>query len=48
MKNVISITAKQYNNTIYIAEFVSGDTAKETACEKVERLILNDTKSYQK
>ena len=41
-KQVISITAKQHGDTIYIVEHAMSDTARETAYEKVKRLILNE------
>lgn len=40
-RHAISITAKRHGNTIYIVEHMASDAAKETAFEKVKRLILN-------
>ena len=42
----VSIAAKKRDSTIYIAEYTISDNAKESAYEKVKRLILKDTKSY--
>ena len=42
----VSIAAKKCDSTIYIAEYTISDNAKESAYEKVKRLILKDTKSY--
>ncbi len=40
-------TEKQIGGTIYIVESVFSDNAKETAYDKLKRLILNDTNSVQ-
>ena len=42
----ISIAAKKRDSTIYLVEYTISDNAKESAYEKVKRLILKDTKSY--
>ena len=42
----VSIAAKKRDSTIYIVEYTISDNAKESAYEKVKRLILKDTKSY--
>lgn len=41
-KQAISITAKQRGDTIYIVEHITSDAAKETAYQKVKRLIMNE------
>lgn len=38
----IHITASRKNDTIYIVEHVSSENAKETAADKVKRLILDE------
>lgn len=42
----VSIVAKKRDSTIYIVEYTVSDNARESAYEKVKRLILKDTKSY--
>ena len=42
----VCIAAKKHDSTIYIAEHTVSDNARESAYEKVKRLILKDTKSY--
>lgn len=42
----VSIVAKKRDSTIYIMEYTVSDNARESAYEKVKRLILKDTKSY--
>lgn len=44
----VSISAKQYDNVIYIAENVQSDKARESAYEKVKKLLLNDAKNNSK
>ena len=44
----VSISAKQYDNIIYIAENVQSDKARESAYEKVKKLLLNDAKNNSK
>lgn len=39
--NCISISAKIHKNTIYIIENAIGSEAKETAYDKIKRLIMN-------
>lgn len=41
------INAQVIDGTLYIVESVPSDTAKETASDKVRRLIEKDTESYQ-
>ena len=43
----IYTTEKQIGGTIYIVDSVFSDNAKETAYDKLKRLILNDTNSVQ-
>lgn len=42
----VRITAGEHNGTIYIVEYATGSSAKESAYEKVRRLILEDTKNH--
>lgn len=42
----VRITAGERNDTIYIVEYATGSSARESVYEKVKRLILEDTKSY--
>ena len=42
----VRITAGERNDTIYIVEYATGNSARESAYEKVKRLILEDAKSY--
>ena len=44
----VSISAKQYDNIIYISENVQSDKARESAYEKVKKLLLNDAKNNSK
>ena len=44
----ISIIRKQIGDAVYIVESVVSTAAKETAYDKVKRLILNDTDIFQK
>lgn len=39
--------AKERGGTIYIVECIASETAKDTASEKVKRLILHDTESLK-
>ena len=41
-KQTISIAAKQHGDTIYIVEHTVSNSARETAHEKVKRLLLNE------
>ena len=43
-----AVTKKQIGDTIYIVESAVSPAAKETAYDKVKRLILNDTEFLQK
>ncbi len=47
-EKTLDISKKQIGDTIYIIESVVSTTAKETAYDKVKRLILNDTEIYNK
>lgn len=38
----IRVTAGLQDNTIYIIEYATSDNAKETAYEKVKRMIMNE------
>lgn len=42
----VAIVEKTIGDTTYIVEYVVSDSAKETAYDKVKKLILNDTESY--
>ena len=44
----VAVTEKKIGDTIYIVESVVSPFAKETAYDKVKRLILNDTEFLQK
>ena len=46
-EKVIHTIEKQVGDTIYIVESAVSSTAKETAYDKLKRLILNDTNSVQ-
>lgn len=43
----VAIVEKTIGDTTYIVEYAVSGCAKETAYEKVKKLILNDTESYQ-
>ena len=43
----VAIVEKTIGDTTYIVEYAVSDRAKETAYDKVKKLILNDTESYQ-
>ena len=45
-ENTPVVTKKRIGDTIYIIENVISKTAKETAYEKVRRLVLKDTEIY--
>ena len=45
-EKTISVTEKQIGDTLYIVESAISSTAKETAYDKLKRMILNDTKSF--
>lgn len=44
---LVAILEKTIGDTTYIVEYAVSDCAKETAYDKVKKLILNDTESYQ-
>ena len=46
-KKTISVTEKAIGDTLYIVESTVSSTAKETAYDKLKRMILNDTKSLE-
>lgn len=41
-KSYIRFTAGRQDGTIYLVEYATGENAKETAVEKVKRLIMNE------
>ena len=41
----VSVTEKVIGDTLYIIESVVSDTAKETAYDKLKRMILNEVDS---
>ena len=43
-----AVIRKQIGDTVYIVENVISENAKETAYDKVKRLILNDAEILQK
>ncbi len=46
-ERIISITEKAIGDTLYIIESAVSSAAKETAYEKLKRMILNDIKSLE-
>lgn len=46
-EKTISITEKVIGDTLYIIESAVNSTAKETAYDKLKRMILNDIKSLE-
>lgn len=44
----IAITASRRSDTIYIVEYATSDSAKESALDKVEKLILHDAENLKK
>ena len=42
-EKTISVTEKVIGDTLYIIESAVSSTAKETAYDKLKRMILNDT-----
>lgn len=46
-EKIIHTAEKQIGDTIYIVESAVSSNAKETAYDKLKRLILNDTNSVQ-
>ena len=47
-EKTVSAIRRQIGDTIYIIENTISESAKETAYDKVKRLILNDAEIYQK
>jgi hypothetical protein len=43
----VSVTEKVIGDTLYIIESAVSSTAKETAYDKLKRMILNDTASLE-
>lgn len=43
----VTVFEKTVGDTTYIVEYAVSSCAKETAYEKIKKLILNDTESYQ-
>ncbi len=46
-EKTISVTEKVIGDTLYIIESAVSITAKETAYDKLKRMILNDTVSLE-
>jgi len=46
-EKIISVTEKAIGDTLYIIESAVSNTTKETAYEKLKRMILNDTTSLE-
>lgn len=46
-EKTISITEKVIGGTLYIVESVVSSAAKETAYDKLKRMMLNDIKSLE-
>ena len=46
-EKTISVTEKLIGDTLYIIESAVSNTAKETAYDKLKRMILNDTASLE-
>ena len=46
-KDPVSIAKKTIGDTLYIVESVVSETAKETAYEKLKRLILSDVENQK-
>ena len=46
-EKTICITEKVIGDTLYIIESAVNSTAKETAYDKLKRMILNDIKSLE-
>ena len=47
-ENKAAVVEKVIGDTMYIIENTVSDDARETAYEKIRRLILHDTEIYQK
>ena len=43
----VAVFEKTVGDTTYIVEYAVSGCAKETAYEKIKKLILNDTESYR-
>ncbi len=43
----VAVFEKTIGDATYIVEYAVSDCAKETAYDKVKKLILNDTESYR-
>ena len=43
----VAVFEKTIGDTTYIVEYAISECAKETAYEKVKKLILSDTENYQ-
>lgn len=48
MENKKAIIRKSIGGTLYIVESVTSSTARETACDKIERLILGSLQAKNK
>lgn len=46
-EKIVRVTEKAIGDTLYIIESAISSTAKETAYEKLKRMMLNDTKSLE-
>ncbi len=46
-KEIIATTEKVIGDTVYIIEYAVSDSAKETAYDKVKKLILSETGSLE-
>ncbi|MBP6971392.1 MAG: transposon-encoded TnpW family protein [Oscillospiraceae bacterium] len=46
-EKTISVTEKAIGDTLYIIESAVSSTAKETAYDKLKRMILSDIKSLE-
>jgi hypothetical protein len=46
-EKTVNITEKVIGDTLYIIESALSSTAKETAYDKLKRMILNDTESLR-
>lgn len=44
----VRISAGWQDNTIYIIEYATSENAKETAYEKIKRLIMNEPITFKK
>ena len=46
-EKTISVTEKAIGDTLYIIESAVSSAAKETAYDKLKRMMLNDTKTLE-